>query len=86
MKYTPTIYGQSRTYTLESAAADFDEKKAVFSDGVYILPDIYVRKALLTDTMFCLDCQCNGFPTDVRLMPSDTPTTFDVNVIWEHSV
>ena len=86
MKHTSTIYGQSRMYTLESAAADFDEKKAVFIDGVYMLPDIYVRKALLTDTMFCLDCQCNGFPTDVRLMPSDTPTTFDVNVIWERTV
>lgn len=86
MKHTPTTYGQRRTYTLESAAADFDEKKAVISDGAYMLPDIYVRKALLTDIMFCLDCQCNGFPTDVRLMPSDTPTTFDVNVIWEHTV
>ena len=86
MKHTPTTYGQRRTYTLESAVADFDEKKAVISDGAYTLPDFYVRKALLTDTMFCLDCQMNGFPTDVRLMPSDTPTTFDVTVIWERIV
>lgn len=86
MKHTPTTYEQRRTYTLESATADFDKGKAAFNDGLYTLPDFYVRKALLTDTMFCLDCQCNGFPTDVRLMPSDTPTTFDVNVIWTRSV
>ena len=86
MKHTSTTYEQRRTYTLESAAADFDKEKAAFNDGLYTLPDFYVRKALLTDTMFCLDCQCNGFPTDVRLMPSDTPTTFDVNVIWARSV
>ena len=86
MKHTSSTYEQRRTYTLESATADFDEKKAVISDGAYMLPDFYVRKALLTDTMFCLDCQCHGFPTDVRLMPSDTPTMFDVNVIWECSV
>lgn len=86
MKHTPTTYVQSRTFTLESAAADFDEEKATINDGLYTLPDYYVRKALLTDTMFCLDCQCNGFPTDVKLMPSDTPTTFDVNVIWYYTV
>lgn len=86
MKHTPTTYGQRRTYTLESAMADFDKKNVAFNDGLYTLPDYYVRKALLSDTMFCLDCQCNGFPTDVRLMPSDTPTTFDVNVIWERTV
>ena len=86
MKHTSTTYEQRRTYTLESATADFDKEKAAFNDGLYTLPDYYVRKALLTDTTFCLDCQCNGFPTDVRLMPSDTPTTFDVNVIWERSV
>ena len=85
MKHTPTTYEQRRTYTLESAVADFDEKNAVISDGAYTLPDFCVRKALLTDTMFCLDCQCNGFPTDVRLMPSDTTTTFDVTVIWERT-
>ena len=86
MKHTPTTYEQRRTYTLESATADFDKEKAAFNDGLYTLPDFYARKALLTDTMFCLDCQCNGFPTDVRLMPSDTPTTFDVDVIWTRSV
>lgn len=82
MKHTSTTYEQRRTYTLESATADFDEKNVAISGDAYTIPDFYVRKALLTDTMFCLDCQCNGFPTDVRLMPSDTPTTFDVDVIW----
>ena len=86
MKHTPTTYVQRRTYTLESAAADFDEKKAAFNDGLYTLPDYYVRKALLSDAMFCLDCQCIGFPTDVRLIPSDTAVTFDVEVIWERPV
>lgn len=86
MKHTRSTYEQRRTYTLESAAADFDEKKADISGGTYTLPDFYVRKALLSDAMFCLDCQCNGFPTDVRLMPSDTPDTFDVEVIWTRTV
>lgn len=86
MKKTPTTYVQRRTFTLESATADFDKKNAAFNDGLYTLPDFYVRKALLSDVMFCLDCQMNGFPTDVTLMPSDTPTTFDVTVIWERSV
>ena len=86
MKHTPATYEQRRTYTLESATADFDKEKTAFNDGLYTLPDFYVRKALLTDTMFCLDCQCNGFPTDVRLMPSDTLSTFDVKVIWTRSV
>ena len=86
MKHTPTTYLQRRTYTLESAAVDFDEKKVAFNDGLYTLPDYYVRKALLSDAMFCLDCQCIGFPTDVRLIPSDTAVTFDVEVIWERSV
>lgn len=83
MKHTPTTYGQRRTYTLESATADFDKKNVAFNDGLYTLPDLYVRKALLTDTMFCLDCQCNGFPIDARLIPSNTADTFDVTVIWE---
>ena len=83
MKYTPTIYEQRRTYTLESATADFDKKKAAFNDGLYTLPDYYVRKALLSDVMFCLDCKCIGFPKDVRLVPSDTSDMFDVEVIWE---
>lgn len=86
MKHTPTTYVQRRTYTLEYAAADFDEKKAAFNNGLYTLPDYYVRKALLSDAMFCLDCQCNGFPADVRLIPSNTADTFDVDVIWERSV
>lgn len=83
MKHTPTTYGQRRTYTLESATADFDKKNVAFNDGLYTLPALYVRKALLSDTMFCVDCQCNGFPTDVRLIPSNTADTFDVTVIWE---
>lgn len=86
MKHTTLIYEQRRTYTLESATADFDEKKAAISGDTYTLPDFYVRKALLSDAMFCLDCQCNGFPTDVRLMPSDTPDTFDVEVVWTRTV
>lgn len=83
MKHTLTTYVQRRTFTLESAVADFDKKNVAFNDGLYTLPDFYVRKALLSDTMFCLDCQCNGFPTDVRLIPSNTADTFDVTVIWE---
>lgn len=86
MKHTPTTYVQRRTYTLESATADFDKEKAAFNDSLYTLPDYYVRKALLGDAMFCLDCQCIGFPTDVRLIPSDTAVTFDVEVIWERTV
>lgn len=86
MKHTRSVYKQCRTYTLESATADFDEKKAEISGDTYTLPDFYVRKALLSDTMFCLDCQCYGFPTDVRLMPSDTSSTFDVVVIWARTV
>ena len=86
MKHTPTSYVQRRTFTLESATEDFDKKKVAFNDGLYTLPDYYVRKALLSDAMFCLDCQCIGFPTDVRLIPSDTAVTFDVEVIWERSV
>lgn len=83
MKHTPTTYEQRRTYTLESATADFDKKNVAFNDGLYTLPGFYVRKALLSDTMFCLDCQCNGFPADVRLIPSNIADTFDVIVIWE---
>lgn len=86
MKHTTITYEQRRTYTIESATADFDEKKATISGDTYTLPDFYVRKALLSDTMFCLDCQCNGFPADVRLMPSDTPDTFDVEVVWTRTV
>lgn len=82
MQHTTITYEQRRTYTLESATADFDVKKAAISEGTYTLPDFYVCKALLSDTMFCLDCQSNGFPTDVRLLPSDTPSTFDVVVSW----
>lgn len=86
MKYAPTTYEQRRTYTIESATADFDEKKATINDGLYTLPDFYVRKALLSDAVFCIDCQCHGFPTDVRLVPSDTSDTFDVEVVWERTV
>lgn len=86
MKHTPTICVQRRTFTLESDTADFDKKNVAINDGLYTLPDFWVRKALLSDTMFCLDCQCIGFPTDVRLVPSDTSDTFDVEVIWERSV
>jgi hypothetical protein len=86
MKHTPITYEQRRTYTIESATADFDKKNVAFNDGLYTLPDFYVRKALLSDTMFCLDCQCNGFPADVRLIPSNTADTFDVETIWTHSV
>lgn len=86
MKHTPTAYVQRRTFTLESATADFDKEKVAFNDGLYTLPDYYVRKALLSDTMFCIDCQRVGFPTDVRLVPSDTSDTFDVDVVWERTV
>ena len=86
MKHTPTTHEQRRTFTLESATEDFDKKKVAFNDGLYTLPDYYVRKALLSDAMFCIDCQCIGFPTDVRLIPSDAADTFDVEVIWERSV
>lgn len=85
MKHTPTTYVQRRTFTLESATADFDKKKVAFNDGLYTLPDYYVRKALLSDAMFCVDCQCVGFPTDVRLMQSDTADTFEVEVTWERT-
>lgn len=85
MKHTPITYEQRRTYTLESATADFGEKEAAINDGLYTLPVYYVRKALLSDAMFCLDCESIGFPTDVRLMPSDTPDTFDVVVIWSRT-
>lgn len=86
MKHTPITYVQRRTFTLESATEDFDKKKVAFNDGLYTLPDYYVRKALLSNAMFCLDCQCVGFPAVVRLIPSDTGVTFDVEVNWEHSV
>ena len=86
MKYTPTTYLQCRTFTLEADTGDFDEKKVTFNDGLYTLSSYYVRKALLSDAMFCLDCQCSGFPTDVRLIPSGTAATFDVEVIWERLV
>lgn len=86
MKHTPTTYVQRRTFTLESATEDFSKKEVAFNDGLYTLPDYYVRKALLSDVMFCLDCQCIGFPTEVRLIPSDTAVTFDVDVVWERSV
>lgn len=86
MKHTPVTYEQHRTYTLESATEDFDRGKvAVNTLGAYTLPDYCVRKALLADTMFCLDCQSIGFPTDVRLMPSDTSDAFDVEVIWSRT-
>lgn len=85
MKYTPTAYAQRRTFTLESATADFDKKKATINDGLYTLSDYQVRKALLSDAVFCLDCECNGFPTDVRPMQSDTADTFEVEVTWERT-
>ena len=85
MKHTPTTYEQRRTFTLEYATEDFDEKKATINDGLYTLPDFYVRKALLSDAVFCIDCQCHGFPTDVRLMQSDTADTFEVEVTWERT-
>lgn len=85
MKHSPTAYVHRRTFTLESATADFDEKKATINDGLYTLPDFYVRKALLSDAVFCIDCQCYGFPTDVRLMQSDTAETFEVDVTWQRT-
>lgn len=86
MKHTHVTYEQRRTYTIEAATEDFDEKKAVINGDAYELPDFYIRKALLADTMFCLDCQCNGFPAEVHLIPSDAPDVFDVVVRWTHTV
>lgn len=85
MKHTPVTYERCRTFTLEQSEGDFKSENVAYKNGLPELPMAYVRNALLTDAVFCIDVTTYGFPMAVTPIQSDTAETFDVVVKWSEA-
>ena len=81
MKYGNLTTERRRVYTLEVADIDGEMTRET-ENGVYTYSEFAARKSLLETQVFQWDCAAFGFPTEMAVHESDSPDTFDIDVVW----
>ena len=81
MKYGKLLYERRQTFTLD--INDIDHEMVRDSgNGTYTYSEYAARKALLENETFKLACAAFGFPYDMTVYESNSPDTFDIDVLW----
>lgn len=81
MKWGKLTVERRRDYTLEKT--DIDHEMVRESErGTYIYSEFAARKMLMENQYFQWDCAAFDFPSEMHVLESDTPDTFDVVVFW----
>lgn len=83
MKWGKLTTERRRVYTLEITDIDHEMVRET-ERGTYIYSEFAARKILMENQFFQWDCAAFDFPNQVRLYESDTPDTFDIEVVWQH--
>lgn len=83
MKHGKLVSAYRRAYTLESVDIDHEMVQDL-GNVTYSYSEYAARKALLEDQVFQWDCAMFGFPVGMDVLESDSPDTFDVEVVWQH--
>lgn len=81
MKYGKLTDERRRAFTLEKTDID-PELLRENGNGTYMYSEYATRKALLESSQFQWDCAAFGFPSEMVVRVSDSPDTFDVDVLW----
>lgn len=81
MKYGKLTVERRRVFTLETADIDHEIVRDA-GNGSYIYSEYAARKTLLESSQFQWDCAAFGFPTEMNVLESDSPDTFDIEVFW----
>lgn len=81
MKYGKLAAERRRTFTL--GIMDIDHEMTLETgNGTYTYSEYAARKALLENQVFQWDCAAFGFPDELNIHESDSPDTFDIEVVW----
>ena len=83
MKYGKLSAERRRTFTLGINEIDHEIVRDMGS-GIYAYSEYAARKALLENQVFQWDCAAFGFPDDMVVHESDSPDTFDIEIIWRN--
>lgn len=81
MKYGKLSVERRRTFTLDITDIDHEMTRET-GGGTYTYSEYAARKALLENEVFQWDCAAFGFPSEIAIHESDTPDTFDIDVVW----
>lgn len=81
MKWGKLTSERRRTFTLETSDIDHEMVREV-ENGIYAYTEFAARKFLLENIYFQWDCAAFGFPTEMNVLESDSPDTFDVEIYW----
>lgn len=83
MKYGKLSAERRRTFTLGITDIDHEMTRENGS-GTYTYNEYAARKALLENQVFQWDCAAFGFPNEMNVLASDSPDTFDIEIIWRN--
>ena len=81
MKYGKLTTERRRTFNFENTDIDHELVRDT-GNGTFIYNEYAVRKTLLENHIFQWDCAGFGFPDELNVHESDSPDTFDVDVVW----
>lgn len=85
MKYGKLSAERRRTFTLDITEIDHEMTRET-GNGTYTYNEYAARKALLENEVFQWDCASFGFPVDMIVHESDSPDTFDIEIIWRNKL
>ena len=83
MKWGKLTSERRRVFTLEKCDIDHEMVRDN-EDGTFEYSEFAARKFLLENVYFQWDCAAFGFPTEMNVLESDTPDTFDVEIYWRN--
>lgn len=72
-----------RTFTLE-ATDIYSEMVCETENKTYTYSEHAACKVLLENQFFKWDCAAFGFPNEMNVLESDSPDTFDIEIIWRN--
>ena len=81
MKYGKLTSERRRVFTLDSADVDHEMTRET-ENGAYTYSEYAARKTLMENYQFQWDCAAFGFPSEMNVLESDNPDTFDVEILW----
>lgn len=83
MKYGKLMSDHRHVFTLEVTEI-YHEMTRETRNGMYTYSECTARKTLLENQVFQWDCAMFGFPVEMNILESDTPNSFDIEVIWRN--
>ena len=83
MKTGKLTVERRRVFTLERDDI-YGEMVCETDDGMYTYSECAASKALLENQFFKWDCAAFGFPDEMKVCESDSPDTFDIEIIWRN--